>query len=242
MKRTALVAPNGQRLADKEPPFLVDPSQLDPSQRHYLQPPKGFFKAEVYVTRLSTGEAVVCKDYSRFNKWWNAPLASWLAKRERKILERLKDWPHSPNIFPCSSPLLLIEEYIPGRALAEKPVVTSAIYCSLFVALMQLHQMGIAHNDIRSANIILNEENVPILVDFTSACTLPLVFGLVLIMRWLRLFDLRHLVKIKRSLKLPLHERENRLLQRAAWQQRLLDLWKKHLLPLLKQRKSKTRL
>lgn len=205
------------------------------TQRHYLQRAKGFFKAEVYVTRLDSGERVVCKDYSRFERNpLAALLARWLVRHELLMLQRLQDWPHAPRVYPGSSPLLLVQEYVPGKLLSQQQGGGAAIYSALFLMLVQLHQMGITHNDIRGTNIILRDDNFPILIDFTAASSFPLIFGLAQLVRWLRLFDLRHLIKLKRNLDCPIRPHEARLLKRAGWQQKLMKFWKKGILPRLK--------
>lgn len=219
------------------------------ARRHYLQRNKGFFKAEVYITRLANGESVVCKDYSRFSGHWNAPLARWLARRELRLLERLQEWPHSPRAYPYEAPtdasskpsvdasMIVQMEYIPGELLVHQPHEQSAlIYKKLFCALRELHRMGIVHNDIRGTNIMLRN-GTPVFIDFTSACSLPQFLGLAKLTRLLKLFDLRHLIKVKHNLGLRLSQREARLRKRSNGTQGVLNIWKKGLLPHLKHQK-----
>lgn len=214
----------------------------DDAQRHYLQPSsKGLFKADVYITRLTTGEEVVCKDYSRFaGKLLAGAMAKWMVRHEFSILQQLNDWPNSPSVYAVDSPFMLVQERVRGHELGSQDVhEPRLLWQTLFLTLIQLHQQGIAHNDIRHTNIIVRDDGKPILIDFTTACRLPNVWLLRRIMLWMRLFDLRHLLKAKRTLKQPYTRHQQQLASRAKWEDTIMHFWKEHLLKPLKARKRR---
>ncbi len=208
--------------------------------RDYLQHAKGFMKADVYITRLTDGTAVICKDYSRFaSSHLAAGLARLLVRREHAILSKLDSWPHAPRVYPCGTPFILVQEYISGGTLAHSKTASATIYRQLFIALSQLHRMGVAHNDIRATNVVYRRNGQPVLIDFASACRLPRLPGMAKAQRLLQFFDLRHLIKIKRKMRLPLSQRETRFLADSVRQGASLDFWKKGILPHLHQLASR---
>lgn len=205
------------------------------STRRYLQSAKGLFKAEVYVTTLANGRKVVCKDYSRFQ---HRPLARWLVsylvKREYRVLERLNDWQYSPKVYASHDPLVLVQEYINGRLISRFATGSEEVVGQLQMALQQLHQQGVAHNDIHADNVIVRADNQPVLIDFTSATWLPKWPVINWLQHKLYTFDQRHLVKIKQRLGNELSLAEQQQLKRPQWLEFILKVWKQKILPFLK--------
>lgn len=204
-------------------------------ERFYLQGKEGFLKAEVYISRLSDGRQVVCKDYSRFqSKPLSAKIARYLVQREYSILKRLQSWAHAPKVYQSDNPLLLLQEYIPGKTIHQIKVLDPAALRSARKAVRELHQFGIAHNDVRASNVIIKADNSAVLIDFTSAGSLPAFMGKL--SRWFMLHDLRHAIKFKRKSTLTLTAKEERLLQKPKWLQWQQRVWKEKILPVLKGR------
>lgn len=203
--------------------------------RRYLQNVKGLFKAEVYVATLADGSKVVCKDYSRFR---GRPLAHgvarYLVKREYHVLKQLNDWQYSPQTYESEDSLILVQEYIQGRSIGRLTGSTDVVLERLQKALQQLHQQGIAHNDIHTNNIIVRAGDHPVLIDFTSATQLPKLPLLGWLQRKLHAFDQRHFVKIKQRLGSELNALEQQQLKRPLWLEWILKTWKKSILPTLK--------
>lgn len=202
-------------------------------ERYYLQGIEGFLKAEVYISRLSDGTQVVCKDYSRFRQNPIAAfIARYLVKREHKALLRLQDWPHAPKTFTSEEPLILLQEYVAGKTIEQFKVVDPQVVKNVRTALRQLHLKGIIHNDVRASNVIIKADNSAVLIDFTSAGTLPKFMPRTA--RWLMLQDVRHAVKFKKKTGESLTARELRILQKPKWLQWTQNVWKKKILVLLK--------
>lgn len=210
------------------------PVTLKPNvDRYYLQGIEGFFKAEVYVSRLSDGTQVVCKDYSRFR---TNPIAAFVARhlvqREYNVLAQLQDWLYSPKVFNSEDSLVLLQEYVPGKTISEFKKLEPGVVHTVRKVLRQLHQKGIIHNDVRASNVIVKADNTVVLIDFTSAGSLPSFMGKI--SRWLMHHDLRHAIKFKLKTEENLTAREQRILQKPKlleWQQ---NVWKQKILPFLK--------
>ena len=121
--------------------------------------------------------------------------AVWLAKdsagrpciwrelrQEVAVLKRLKELPPSfwPQIFCLAEQgdtLIVVEEYVSGRTLAEVLVTDErliaeqlgSIFEQLAQALGTLHRAGIIHRDIKPANIMLLPDGRVKLIDFGAA-------------------------------------------------------------------------
>ena len=108
------------------------------------------------------------------------------APRSRALYEMLKELnnPHIPAIYRLieqDGNLLVVEEYIEGRTLAELIQSTSMqcidetlaidILRQLCECLAPLHEKGIIHRDIKPSNLILTKDGTVKLIDFGIART-----------------------------------------------------------------------
>lgn len=67
--------------------------------------------------------------------------------------------------------MLLVQERIRGRTLADLPAgeVTDALLADLWAQVAKLHAARIAHRDLRLANVFVDEDDRPWLIDFGAA-------------------------------------------------------------------------
>ncbi|KAI0923171.1 hypothetical protein AcV7_005759 [Taiwanofungus camphoratus] len=94
---------------------------------------------------------------------------------EMKVVRSLKQEPH-PSIIPFYSFIitpsyaLIAMAYHPRLVPVEVPEShAKRWFRSLLSGVEFLHKRGVVHNDIKPANILLSQENVPVLVDFGFA-------------------------------------------------------------------------
>ncbi|EIN12938.1 kinase-like protein [Punctularia strigosozonata HHB-11173 SS5] len=94
---------------------------------------------------------------------------------EMKIVRSFNDDPH-PSIVPFYSFIitpsyaLITMAYLPRLIPVELPESRAKPWMqSLLSGIVYLHKRGVVHNDIKPANILLSETNVPTLVDFGFA-------------------------------------------------------------------------
>ncbi|KAI9509467.1 kinase-like domain-containing protein [Russula earlei] len=94
---------------------------------------------------------------------------------EMKVVRTFKDDPH-PSIVPFHSFIitpsyaLITMEYLPDLVPVEVPELKAKEWFhSLVSGVKFLHSRGVVHNDIKPANILLSERQVPVLVDFGFA-------------------------------------------------------------------------
>ncbi|WP_110668436.1 RIO1 family regulatory kinase/ATPase [Salinicola halophilus] len=200
-----------------------------------LQRGKGLLKADVVLT-CHDGQPVIRKDYTRYADSWLALPARLLVRRERRLLERLHDWPHAPRVVAQLGKLSLLIEYVPGELLSEVDPGTPASFVQLMTALTSLHRASVVHNDVRGSNVILSRGRV-VLIDFASALYLPGGRALRFLLKPLRRSDLASGLKLKARLSgEPLTAEENALRQKPRWQRAIQRGWKQQWLPRLKRR------
>ncbi|KAF8262824.1 hypothetical protein EI94DRAFT_655407 [Lactarius quietus] len=94
---------------------------------------------------------------------------------EMKVVRTFKNDPH-PSIVPFHSFIitpsyaLITMEYLPELVPVEVPEHRAKEWFrSLISGVQFLHSRGVVHNDIKPANILLSEKQVPVLVDFGFA-------------------------------------------------------------------------
>ncbi|WP_251978996.1 RIO1 family regulatory kinase/ATPase domain-containing protein [Salinicola avicenniae] len=201
-----------------------------------LQRGEGLLKADVVLT-AHDGAPVVLKDYRRYAGTWMALPARLLIRHETRMLERLRDWPHSPNVVGHLGKLAMLLEYVPGEMLSESLDPANPLYfAQLMTALTSLHATSIVHNDVRGSNVIVHRGRL-VLIDFASALYLPGGRLVRFLLKPMRRSDISSVLKFKARLTgEALTEEEKRLGRKPEWIRTLQRVWKKRLLPYLKSR------
>jgi tRNA A-37 threonylcarbamoyl transferase component Bud32 len=131
--------------------------------------------ADVYLVELD-GKQVLAKTYSG-NPFWARWLFGYLGlSRELKAMQALQGIPGVPAVFGIHQGTTLLMEYIQdGEPLVSHDELSPEEYPSLafFGQLReivgQMHSRGIAHGDMRRRNILRTGQDVPHLIDFTTA-------------------------------------------------------------------------
>lgn len=80
------------------------------------------------------------------------------------------------DIFQASGTAYMVMEYVEGESLSEwmsahaqEPALVESLLVSLLDALAYIHGSEVLHRDVKPANIIVREDNSPVLIDFGAA-------------------------------------------------------------------------
>lgn len=205
------------------------PHKQEEVQIRVLQQDSGFFKPDVFLVQRHQ-QLMVRKDYNKYARTLLAPLARRILAREARVLQRLADWPRSPNLIEQPTPYRLYMSYIEGDKL--KTAIKQGHPFSmgeLLRMLGELHHRNICHNDLRGANILVTREGKLYLIDYATAVSLP--DWLAPVRRRMRCMDLGSLLKLKRKFSdQPYSPRELRLMSGRGWYRALRYLWKQQVL------------
>jgi len=173
------------------------------------------------IALMRDGRGVFVRRDLSASPWWLRVPAWRLARREALAIAQLNGLADTPQLLAWDG-VRLDRSYMEGAAMYQKPPRGDVAYFHAARRLLrQVHQRGIAHNDLaKEANWLVLSDGHPALIDFQLA-----VRGHPR-SRWMRLLareDLRHLLKHKRTYcPEALTPVERRLLKRHSW---LRDLW-----------------
>jgi hypothetical protein len=140
-------------------------------------------------------------------------VARWLARRERRALERLEGIEGVPTLEgPYGREF--IRSYLPGRRLERGMRPPDSFFDRLEEILRRIHERGVAHNDIeKCANVLLLESGSPAVLDFQLA-VLSRPRGWLrlggLVLRTMQSEDRRHVAKLKARFRPDLLTGEDR--------------------------------
>jgi serine/threonine protein kinase len=143
----------------------------------------------------SPSSLVVVRDTTDARAWlkW---LAKYLARREARALERLRDIEGIPRLLSFNG-AQLTREYIDAKPMQQAKPANADYFHHAFRLLRQLHARDIVHNDLaKEANWLVTPKGCAALVDFQLAAHSRRRGKLF---RLLAHDDLRHLLKHKRS-------------------------------------------
>ena len=146
------------------------------------------------IVRIGTGsEARIVRELGAARpgcRW----LARYLARREARMLERLRHLDRVPRLIAIE-PHRLIRSSLEGEAMHIAAPPTRAWFRQALGLVRRMHQAGLTHNDLaKEANWLCLTDGSPGLVDFQLATALPRRGRLF---RLLAREDLRHLLKHK---------------------------------------------
>jgi RIO-like serine/threonine protein kinase len=173
------------------------------------------------IALMHNGRDVFVRRDLSASPWWLRFPAWGLARREARAIAQLNGLADTPQLLAWDG-VWLDRSYMEGAAMYQKPPRGDVAYFRAARRLLrQVHQRGVAHNDLaKEANWLVLSDGRPALIDFQLA-----VRGRPR-SRWMRLLareDLRHLLKHKRTYcPEALTPVERRLLKRHSW---LRDLW-----------------
>ena len=155
-------------------------------------------QGDVYVLQRN-GRELVLKDCSRrwgpFRWLWGA----YILKREYRVLEQLAGVHGVPVVYGwIDRNGMLMErlsaEQMPSR---KKSNLTTEFFDRLQFIVAIMHERGVAHGDLRRANILVDGEGRPHVIDFATAMLRESVLGRLLF-RFVARIDQQKNVRLKK--------------------------------------------
>jgi len=143
-------------------------------------------------------------DLLSFPMRWSGRL---LARRERRLYERLQDLPGVPRLIGPVGETGFMHEFVPGHPLARRENVSDTFFDDLLALVRALHARDIAYVDLnKRQNVLVGDDGQPYLIDFQISLWLPPVgWRAWRPLRWLlarfQHADLYHCLKHKRRLR-----------------------------------------
>jgi hypothetical protein len=174
--------------ARPRPPFLRALGNQDPPAAIRVAG-EAFHRLEVFkhdswaATAVYQGRSrkVVCK-FNRIAPLFGLPMSwvgRWLARREREVLEQLKDVSNVPRyagevwIDGRVAPNAIARSYIAGHPLERYERVEDDFFPALTRLLAVMHQRRMAYVDLhKRENVIVGDDGEPYLVDFQISLNL----------------------------------------------------------------------
>ncbi len=94
-----------------------------------------------------------------------------LLQHEYEAYTRLEDHPNVPRCYGMIDDQYLALEYIDAPTTRQRPpAIDSSYHHKLFDAISQMHERQVAHIDLkRKENILILEDDTPIMIDFGTA-------------------------------------------------------------------------
>jgi len=118
---------------------------------------------------------VVVKDFAPRAAWVRATIGRWITRREMRAYRILAGHPAVPRLLGRIDALAFVLEYRPGRRMSRRLAaeLSPGFIDRLAVAVREMHARGVVHLDLRHrSNVLVDEREQPILIDFASAVML----------------------------------------------------------------------
>lgn len=174
------------------------PSISNPPDRELItrEPPRYLSRgraanADVRLLEIA-GQKWVVKDFSACPWWVRQIFGPWMISRELYALQLLSDIAGIPQHATRIDRQAFTYHFIEGSPISGlgKNKLSPEFFIAYEKLVLQMHQRGIAHLDLRNTgNVLCGEDGQPILIDFQSWLKLP---------RWLP-FLARFLCKVDLS-------------------------------------------
>jgi hypothetical protein len=122
------------------------------------------------------GARLVVKDFAPRSVVVRGLLAPWLARREQRAWRALGGHPSVPRFAGAVDALAFAVEHRVGRPLSRSVAreTPPAFFAALARAIDEMHARGVVHLDLRhQGNVLVSDDDTPVLVDFGSALVLP---------------------------------------------------------------------
>ena len=186
---------------------------------------------------------LIIKSYDHAHPLLRSTVCRILLHREQKALLQLQGVPGVPKFYGRHGKHALAMAYISGRHPNRRDLESwSSFDDQLTRTVSLLHDRGVTHNDLRLHNMIIDAENTLHLIDFASVHFKPIGKGLLslpgrFLFSKLTLTDTAKVLRLRTQEATAvdrLNKAEQQLLKRANRLRIWTQLWKRHVVPLLR--------
>ena len=162
----------------------------------------GWRDADVLLVEGPTGPLVV-KDFGPRWAWVRQTLGRVMVWRELRAYRALRGHPAVPRLLGRLDAFAFAVEYRPGQRMtrAISGQVSADFPEELEKAILAMHDLGVAHLDLRHrSNVLVGEDGAPILIDFASAvCFRPGSAAARLLLPLFAHYDMKALREVARA-------------------------------------------
>ena len=156
-----------------EPTLALDRSNLVACTREVLN--RGNARNPDVLLVDAGDRLVVVKDFAPRAAWVRATIGRWITSREMRAYRILAGHPAVPQLLGRIDALAFVLEYRPGRRMSRRLAaeLSPGFIDRLAAAVREMHARGVVHLDLRHrSNVLVDEREQPILIDFASAVML----------------------------------------------------------------------
>lgn len=149
----------------------MDERQLREGRWTLLHAGRNATKADVHVVETEDGRYAV-KDYRPRPALIRATVGRWSLNREERAYQALRDLAGVPALAGRPSPHLLVTELVEGTSLAawdRSRALPGGFFERLKDLLEQVHRCGVVQGDLHHRDVLVGEDGVAWLVDFSTS-------------------------------------------------------------------------
>lgn len=189
------------------------------------------------------GRSCVLRDYSKPRPWIFRRLCRWAVRREIRVYRMLEGVRGIPQLIEPLDPDRYLMEYIEGGPLSnrtKKNPPSEEFLNALQRTLQEMHSRGVAHGDFRNKNILIDREEKPHIVDFSTAWWGTSLWRKPLFAFYRNLDDRRFVKSKAKFAPHALTEEEKRLAEGDPWYLKVGAFYRKGLYQRIRSRRNES--
>jgi tRNA A-37 threonylcarbamoyl transferase component Bud32 len=195
-----------------------------------------FVQADIYKIHYN-GHTIILKDFSERPWIIRVSIGRFLLNREVTALKRLANIQNVPAYLGMVDKYAFVMEHIEGSRLPRKKSAPPDVdlFSNLQALVDTIHTCGVAHNDLRRTNILINLDGIPYLIDFATAVFQSASKGLTGVIKNAIFSRCTHMDRLK-CLKLKhqyyphlITEEEQRMLQKKPMYLKCAEFFRKEI-------------
>jgi hypothetical protein len=151
--------------------LAIDLEDLTPDRLKPLHIGRNVTKADVYLLEAD-GRRYAVKDFRRRPLLVRATIGRWSMRREGRAYDALRELQGVPELEGRPHPLVLVLAYVDGPSLAaweRGRSLPDRFFERLKALLAAVHDRGVVQGDLHHRDVLVGEDGLPWLVDFSTS-------------------------------------------------------------------------